>query len=233
MKVPLGHTGEDTTWYAGLGPSERSLAFNRFSTALQPALISNFYGAAMKGEVVQRLNADKMLLGYAAVGRYSDERAPAARGARTSGGGEFEYRFQEHQTVGISAALTYILGDQHLLPILHYAYLANPWYVNLRYPFRGDVRYALNEWVRVGGEISAEGGEYTVGSPEASVDTVRYSAGLAGALLTVGRRQAAQVQFVAGSTLYSRYQALEAGVEVVTLNLKPSAYYQVAGILRL
>ena len=232
LTVPVARTGTDTLWLAGVSASERTLSFDGFSSALTPALASNLYGATLHGDVLQRLDGDKLLIGFLAVGRYGDQWAPEARGTRTSGGGEVDFRWRAHEILGIGGAVTYILGDRRLLPILRYAYFDSPWFVNVRFPFGGDVRYAVNPWLRVGGRITAEGGEYAIGAPQASVDTVRMSTGLAGVFVALGRRESAQLQIGAGRTFYQRYEALENGTDVETLNFKPSPYYQVTGLLR-
>jgi hypothetical protein len=221
---PVYGRGSDTVWSAGLSAEHLSLRFAGFAPALRPALIPDLYGVALNGSVFHRVDGDHAWLGYVAGGRFSDEWPTEGRG-RTSAGGVYQVRASPTTTFGVGAGYTYVFGASRFVPILALAYREGPWSANVRLPFRADARYAITDWVRVGAEIFAQGGEFNVADSSA-VDTVRYTSQIVGALIAIGRLGGPQLQFDAGWTVYRHYTALENGDTVVSLGFKDAPFYR-------
>jgi hypothetical protein len=223
-QVPVYGRGSDTVWSAGLSAQHLALQFAGFSPALSPALVSNLYGAALHGAVFHRVDEEHSWLAYLATGRFSDQ-WPAEGRERTSAGGIYQVRTTPATTLGVGGGFTYVFGAPRAVPILAAAYREGPWSASVRFPFRADARYAIGNWVRVGAEYFVQGGEFNV-TDSTAVDTVRYTAQLAGALVAVGRPGGPQLQLDAGATVNRSYTARDQGNTVLALGFKDAPFYR-------
>lgn len=231
VSVPVWGRGTDTIWMAGVSAEDLRLHFAGFSPALAPALVSQIYGAGLSGSVYHRMDEGHAWLAYLATGEFSDGWFPAGR-ERTFGAAIWQARISPSSTFGLGAGFTYVFGEPRGVPIVTYAYQDGPWAANIRFPFRGDVRYSLSPWVRVGAETLVQGGEFSVRDPAASVDAVRYTTQLAGVLLAIGPARGPQLQLDAGTTLYRHYTALDNGDTVLSLGFKNAAFYRIGAAVR-
>ncbi len=223
--VPVYGKGTDTVWSAGVMGEQLNLHFAGFSPLLKLALISDLYGAGVNGAVYHRIDPEHGVLGYLATGEYSDGWLPSG-GRRTFGGGLWQVRTSPSSTWGLGGGFTYVFGEPRAVPLVTYAYREGPWTANVRFPFRADARYALSEWVRVGAETFVQGGEFSVHDPSASVDTVRTTSQLVGALVAIGPVSGPQVQIDAGTSVYRHYTALNDRDTVVSLGFHDAMFYR-------
>ncbi len=231
LSVPVWGWGSDTVWSAGLAAETLTLHFAGFSPALAPALVSDLYGAAFIGSVFHRVDNGQAWLAYLATGEFSDGWPPEGQ-QRTSGGAIWQVRTSPSSTFGLGGGFTFVFGEPRAVPIVSYAYREGRWSANVRLPFRGDVRYSLSEWTRVGAEYFVQGGEFSVRDPAAAVDTVRYTSQLAGVLLAIGPAWGPQLQLDAGTTLYRHYTARDNGNTVLSLGFKDAAFYRMGVAVR-
>ncbi len=232
LTVPLAGQLGERLWLAGIGWRKIDLEYKGFDPALNSRLIPELYSTTLSLAVLQRLRRESYLFLFGAVGRSADTPAPGSGATRTTGGAVYELRTDPRTVWGLGAATTLEFGERRLVPILAYRYWGDTWRANVRLPFSGDVIYVWSDWVQVGGELRAQGGEFSVTAEGAPVDRVQYSSADLGALLRVGRPGALQGELSLGSTIYRQYRALENGQEQLSLNLERGPYVRLGARYR-